>query len=78
MKPRALPIVRPVAPPLMHLGERERLAEERAELLEDLKNLPTQSRLRAGLEYRLVKVTSRLLVFAPVRDVPIRQRADHE
>lgn len=78
MKPRALPIARPVSPPLIHLGERERLVEERVELLQDLERLPAHSRLRPGLEYRLFKVTSRLLTFAPVRDVPMRQRADLE
>ncbi|MGL5447465.1 MAG: hypothetical protein ACRDBL_09165 [Rhabdaerophilum sp.] len=78
MASRALPIIRPVAPPLIHLGERERLAEERVELLQDLQRLPANSRLRPGLEYRLVKVTSRLLVFEPVRDVPVRPRADLE
>lgn len=73
---RSRPLLRPVAPPLMHFGERERLVEERRELLADLAKLPRHSRLRPGLEYRMVKVTSRLLQFDQAVDVAIPHRAD--
>lgn len=71
-----LPLVRPVAPPLMHFGERERLTDERVELIAELEELPKNSRLRPGLEYRLVKITSRLLVLNQAVDVVMPNRAD--
>jgi hypothetical protein len=63
-------------PPLAYAGERERLAEERGELLAALKRLPPRSRLRAGLEYRLVKVTTRLIATEGAIVVPGSNRAD--
>jgi hypothetical protein len=60
----------------MHFGERERLVEERRELHADLARLPKNSRLRPGLEYRMVKVTSRLLQFDQAVDVVMHHRAD--
>lgn len=71
-----LPLLRPVAPPVIHQGERERLADERKELLDELAILPRHSRLRPGLEHRLVKVTARLLSFGQVIDVVMPDRAD--
>lgn len=71
-----LPLVRPIAPPLTHFGERERLTDERMELVAELKKLPRNSRLRPGLEYRLVKITSRLLLLNQAVDVVMPNRAD--
>lgn len=70
------PSARPYAPPLAYAGERERLAEERGELIADLKRLPPRSRLRAGLEYRLAKVTARLLATEGAVIIPGTTRAD--
>ena len=71
-----LPLVRPVAPPVIHQGERERLADERRELLAELSVLPRHSRLRPGLEHRLVKITARLMAFDGAVDVVMKHRAD--
>jgi hypothetical protein len=61
---------------VIHQGERERLAEERRELLHELAGLPRHSRLRPGLEHRLVKITTRLMLFGRAVDVVMPERAD--
>lgn len=66
-----------VLPPLAYAGERERLVDERNDLLLEIKGLPPASRCRAGLEHRLRRVTTRLLALgkAPA-PVPGTDRKD--
>lgn len=59
--PRMRQAASAVAPPLAYAGERTRLIEEREAIRADITRLPPQSRFRAGLEYRIRQITTRLL-----------------
>lgn len=64
-------------PPLEYAGEREALCAEHRSLKADLRNLPPRSHLRPGLEYRLRRVTTRLMqIGAPSTPVPGLNRKD--
>lgn len=65
------------APPLAYAGERDALVSERQSLMADLETLPPGSRLRPGVEYRLRRVTTRLMqIGAPLAPVPGSTRKD--
>lgn len=65
-----------IGPPYAYEGERERLTEERRDIKRLLDGLPPKSRLRAGLEYRLTAITTRMLAIGDPSPVQPSSRRD--
>lgn len=50
-----------VCPPLVYVGDRDRLEAERAEILSKLRRVPERSPFRPGLQRAFTRVTAQLV-----------------
>lgn len=65
-----------IGPPFAYDGERERLTAEYRDIKRELDSLPPKSRLRAGLEHRIRKITTRMLMIGDAAPLQPVKRAD--